>query len=75
MPEIGEVARMKHVMVNLASVWRKIDRHFHSSRQIVVALFVMVALIFILLGSIPLFIAYGTCLALRRGVRDGIGMR
>jgi len=61
---------MKQAMVNLASVWRKPDRHFHTSRQILDVLFIKFALIFILLGSIPLFIAYGTCLALCRGVRN-----
>ena len=60
---------MKQAMVKLASVWRKPDRHFHTGRQFVDALFVKFALIFILLGSIPLSVAYGTRLALCRSVR------
>lgn len=60
---------MKQAMDKLAPVRRKVDRHFHIDRQFLDALFVMFALIFILLGSIPLSIAYGTRLALCRGVR------
>jgi excisionase family DNA binding protein len=60
---------MKQAMVILASVRRKTDRHFCTSWQIVDALFVKFALIFILLGSIPFSIAYGTRLALCPSVR------
>jgi hypothetical protein len=60
---------MKQAMVNLASVRRKLDRHFHTGRHFVDALFVKFTPIFILLGSIPFSVAYGTRLALCRGVR------
>jgi excisionase family DNA binding protein len=65
---------MKQGMVNLASARRKVDRHFRISRQILDALFVKFGLIFILLGTNPLSIAYGTRLALYPGVR-GMGCR
>jgi hypothetical protein len=38
---------MKQAMVRTASAWRKPDRHFPISRQIVDALFVKLAPIFI----------------------------
>jgi hypothetical protein len=60
---------MKQAMVKLASVRRKLGRHFHTGRQFVDALFIKFAPIFILLGSIPFSIAYGTRLALCRSVR------
>jgi hypothetical protein len=60
---------MKQPMVILASVRRKLDRHFHTSRQFVDVLIVKFAPIFILLGSIPFSMAYGTRLALCRGGR------
>ena len=60
---------MKQAMVKLASMLRKPDRHFGTGRQFDVALFVKFAPIFTLLGSISLSVAYGTRLALCRGVR------
>jgi excisionase family DNA binding protein len=60
---------LKQAVVNLASLRRKLDRHFRIGRQFVDALFVKFALIFILLGMIPLSMAYGTRLALCRGGR------
>jgi hypothetical protein len=41
------IAQMKQAMVKFASAWRKPDRHFRISWQIVDALFVKLAPIFI----------------------------
>ena len=65
---------MKQGMVNLASVRQKADGHFRITGQIVDALFVKFGLIFILLGTNPLSIAYGTRLASYLNVR-GMGCR